>query len=141
MLVVVYTRYSLHERHISSDLSYDTAALLFWRVLHFLLLIVVYYNNNTTHCRMASIIITVEVTGDVQFLVFHKNVRTHSIFHNFVKKYTPDGVLRNKRYTTIYTRVFGLSSYTHTRFPPRKKHGFTHLHTWMSTGRKNGLIM
>ena len=31
-------RISLHERHISFYLSYDTAALLFWRVLHFLLL-------------------------------------------------------------------------------------------------------
>ena len=30
---------SLHERHISYDLSYDTAALLFWRVLHFLLIV------------------------------------------------------------------------------------------------------
>ena len=35
-------------------MSYDTAALLFWRVLHFLL---VFFQNNTTHCRMASIII------------------------------------------------------------------------------------
>ena len=33
---------SIHVRHISFDLSWDTAALLFWRVLHFLLLIVVY---------------------------------------------------------------------------------------------------
>ena len=36
---------SLHERHIGFDLSYDTAALLSWRVLHFLL---VFFQNNTT---------------------------------------------------------------------------------------------
>ena len=28
---------SVNERHISFDLSYDTAALSFWRALHFLL--------------------------------------------------------------------------------------------------------
>ena len=28
---------SLYERHISFDLSHDTAALLFWKVLQFLL--------------------------------------------------------------------------------------------------------
>ena len=44
---------SLHERHISSNLSDDTAALLFRRVLHFL---VVVFQNNTTYCRVASII-------------------------------------------------------------------------------------
>ena len=37
---------SLHERHISLDLSYDTAALLFWRVLHFLLW---YFHRTTLH--------------------------------------------------------------------------------------------
>ena len=56
MVVFWWTRWrdvgcsSLHERHISSDLSYRiyTAALLFWRVIYFLLIIkyiVVYYNN------------------------------------------------------------------------------------------------
>ena len=53
---------SLHDRHISFDLSYDTAALLFWRVLHFLL---VFFYNNTTRCRMVSTIIIPKIPVEI----------------------------------------------------------------------------
>ena len=53
---------SLHVRHIGFDLSYDTAALLFWRVLHLLSVPYSSIFSNTTHCRMASIGITYDIT-------------------------------------------------------------------------------
>ena len=48
---------SLYVRHIRFDLSYDTAVLSFWRVLHFLFLNL--FSINTTRCRVASIIILI----------------------------------------------------------------------------------
>ena len=40
---------SLHARHISFDLTYDTAEHLFWRVLHFFLFLSLFENNPPIH--------------------------------------------------------------------------------------------